>query len=76
MWRFAIVAQWVMNPLVSMRMWVQSLAMLSGLRIQHCHQLALLCPVAVASIQHPAWELAYAADTCPPPKKPYNTHDY
>ena len=30
-----VVAQWVMNP-TSMRMWVQSLASLSGLRIQHC----------------------------------------
>ena len=35
------MAQWVKNPMdiVSMRMQVQSLALLSGLRIQRCHKL-------------------------------------
>ena len=31
------------NPLVSMRMWVQSLALLSGSGIQHCSELWLGC---------------------------------
>ena len=39
-----------------MRVWVQSLALISGLRIQHCHDL-----VAVAPIPPLARELAYAA---------------
>ena len=34
-----IVAQQVKNPVASMRMQIQSLASLSGLRIQHCHNL-------------------------------------
>ena len=34
-----IVAQQVKNLTVSMRMWVQSLALLSGLRIWRCHNL-------------------------------------
>ena len=58
--------------LVSMRMWVWSLALLSGLSIQHCHELwcrsqsssdlALLwCrPVATALMRPIAWELPYA----------------
>jgi len=33
------VAQWLTNPLVSMRMQVRSPASLSGLRIQHCREL-------------------------------------
>ena len=32
------MAQWILAQLVSMRMQVQSLASLSGLRIQHCHE--------------------------------------
>ena len=66
-----------------MRLWVQSLASLSGLRIQHCCELRcksqtwldlallwLLCkPVAVAQIRFLAWELPYAAGVAPSPQK-------
>ena len=34
-----VVAQQLWTQLVSMRMWVRSLALLGGLRIQHCHEL-------------------------------------
>ena len=34
-----VVAQWKQTQLVSLRTWVQSLALLSELRIQHCHEL-------------------------------------
>ena len=34
-----IVAQWVTTRLVFMRMWVWSLALISGLRIWSCHEL-------------------------------------
>ena len=43
-----------------MRMWVQSLASLSGLGIQNCHEL-WCSPAAVASIRLLVWELPYAA---------------
>ena len=33
------MAQWIMNPMVSMRMRVLSLALRSGLRIRHCREL-------------------------------------
>ena len=53
--------------LVSMRMWVQSLALLSGSRIwccqepQHRSQMLLRCRLAtVPPIQPLAWELSYA----------------
>ena len=36
---FPIVAQWKRIRLVSVRMQVQSMASLSGLRIQRCHEL-------------------------------------
>ena len=43
----------------TMRIWVQSLASLSGLRIQHCCE--LWCrPAAAAPIRPLAWELPYA----------------
>ena len=71
---FSIVAQWVKNPLVSLRMWVQSLASLGGLRNWRCCKLqcrsqmqpmALLWlwhRLAAATLIHPlAWELLYAA---------------
>ena len=62
-----------MNQLVCMRTQVQSLALLSGLRIQHCHEmwcrsqtklkpslLWLWCrPPATAPIHPQAWELQY-----------------
>jgi len=42
-----------------MRIWVQSLALISGLRIQHFHE--LWCRLAaIALIQPLAWELPYA----------------
>ena len=51
--------------LVSMRMLVPSLILLSGLRIQHCSDLALLwlwCRLAaIAPIQPLGWEFPYAA---------------
>ena len=34
-----IVAQWVKDLMLSLRMQAQFLALLSGLRIQHCHKL-------------------------------------
>ena len=41
------------------RLWVQSLALLNGLKIWHCHE--LWCrPAAVAPIQPLAWEPPYA----------------
>ena len=47
------------TQLVSMRMWVQSPALLSGLRICHCCE--LWCrPVATAPIGPLAWEPPYA----------------
>ena len=36
---FPIVAQWKRIQLGTMRLWIQSLASLSGLRIGHCHEL-------------------------------------
>ena len=43
-----------------MRLQVQSLALLSGLRIQRCHE--LWCrPVATAPVRPLAWEPPYAA---------------
>ena len=34
------VAQWIKNPdIVSVRTWVQSLALLNGLRVRCCHEL-------------------------------------
>ena len=70
------MAHWVINPISTMMMQVQSLAPLNGLRIQCCRELWyiggghssdlvllwLWCrPVATAFIQHLAWELPYAA---------------
>ena len=69
-----IMAQWLMNPTVSMRMQVESLALLSGLRIWCCCELGVglrrgsdpellwLCrPVATVSIQPLSWEPPCAA---------------
>ena len=45
-----------------MRLWVQSLALLSGLTIRRCRE--LWCrPVATAQIGPLAWEPPYAAGT-------------
>ena len=44
-----VVAQQVTNHLVSMRMWVQSLALLSRLRIQHCRELWCRLQMGVGS---------------------------
>ena len=54
----------------TMTLRVQSLASLSGIRIQHCCELwcrcdsdlALLWPAAIASIRPLTWESPYAAD--------------
>ena len=56
------MAQRVKNPdTVLVRMKVQSLAFLSGLRIQRCHE--LWWRLAAAAPMHPlAWELPYAMD--------------
>ena len=60
------------TQLVFMRMWVQSLALLSGLRICRCYKLqhrsqiwlgfsvAVAWAAAAAPIQPLAWELTYA----------------
>ena len=52
----AIVAQWKQIQLGTIRLWVRSLASLSGLRIQRCHELwyrlqtGLLSGVAMAVV--------------------------
>ena len=70
-----MVAQWKWTQLVSMRMQVQSLVLLSGLwiwgccelwcRSQVCSDLVLLClwhrPAVAAPVRSLAWELPYAA---------------
>ena len=69
-----VVAQWLTIQLGTMRLWVQSLALLSRLRIQCCHELWcrsqtwlgsqllwLWCrPVAAALARPLAWEPPYA----------------
>ena len=69
--------------MVSMRMQVPYLALLTGLRIPHCHKLCCLSHMwldpallglrhrlaAAALIQSPAWELVYAAGVVPKAKK-------
>ena len=51
-----VVAQWKGIQLVSMRIWIQSLASLSGSGIRHCHELwgrlrtQLRSHVAVAAV--------------------------
>ena len=72
-----------MNLLGTMRLWVQSLALLSRLRIQHCHELGVGCRgssnpmllwlwcrlAAVAPIWPLAWEPPYAASEALKSKK-------
>ena len=59
-----------------MRMWVQSLTSLSGLRIQHCHELGCRL-AAVALIQLLAWEVPYDAGVALKSKKtPKNKRHY
>ena len=65
------------SDIVSRRMWVQSLALLSGLRIWHCYKLWLglvllwlWCrPAAAVLIRCLVQELLYGADVPPPQKK-------
>ena len=64
------MAQQLMN-LRSMRMWVQSLVLLSRLRIQCCCELWCRL-VAVAPIGLPAWELLYAEGVALRKKKKFN----
>ena len=68
------MAQWLTNPTRNHEVAVRSLALLSGLRIRHCHELwcrsqtqlgsrvavALFRPVATAPIQPLAWEPPHA----------------
>ena len=75
-----VVAKW---KLVSMSLQVQSLALLSGLRIWRCWELwcglhthlgsgiavAVVWLAAVAPIWPPSWELLYAAGVIPSKKK-------
>ena len=57
--RVPIVAQQLTNPTRNMRLQVRSLALLSGLRIQHCHELCYR-PADVAPIRPLAWEPSHA----------------
>ena len=54
------MAQWKQTQLVPMRTQVQSLALLSALRIWHCHELWGKL-AAIAPTRPLAWELPYAA---------------
>ena len=56
--RVPIVAQWKQTGLISMRMQLWSLASLSGLRIQHCHELGCRSQTRLRSrIAEPRCEL-------------------
>ena len=67
-----VVVQWKQIPLGSMRMWVLSLAALSGLRVWHCRELwcrsqmssdlvSLWCRLAAAApVQPLPWDPPYA----------------
>ena len=57
-----------MNLTINHEVWVQSLVLLSGLRIQHCHKLWHR-PAAVAPIRPLAWEPLYALDAVLKSKK-------
>ena len=69
------MVQWKQIQIRTIRLWVQSLALLSGLRIWHCRELwcrlqtrlgscvAVAQPAVVALIGLLAWELPYAAGT-------------
>ena len=68
---FSLWLSRLQTHLVSMRMWVQSLALLSGLRIQHCNVLWyrlwtwLRSWVAVAvAAAAPIWSLASSCSSC------------
>ena len=66
-----IVAQQVINSIVSMRTQVQFLALLSELRIQCCHE--LWCRSAAAALIQPlVWEPPYATD---PPVLEMRAHE-
>ena len=79
-----IVVQGKQIQLGTMRLWVQSLALFSKLRIKRCHELSrrgsnliLLWlwhrPAAVAPIQLLAWEAPYASGETLKSKKPKQT---
>ena len=77
------MAQWVKTPTISVRMQVRSLALLKGLRIQHCCKLwprsqkwlgsgvAVAVAVACSSSSNstPSLGLSYAADAAVRRKK-------
>ena len=79
--RVPVVAQRVKNLTLSMRMWVQPLALLSDLRIWCCHKLQqrsqssldlawLWCRTAAAALIGPLpWEPPPAAETAPNKKE-------
>ena len=70
LWEFPLLFSGLQTQLVSMRMQAGSLALLSGLRIQCCHELWLWCRlVAVAPIRPLAWEPPYAAHVALKSKK-------
>ena len=70
-----IVAQWKWIWLVSLRMWVRSLASLSGSGIRCCHE--LWCRLAAAAPIWPlAWELPYAAGAALKKKWTKHKKDY
>ena len=58
--RVPVVAQWLTNPTASTKTWVWSLALLSGLRIGHCHELWCRMQAAAAPIRPLAWEPPHA----------------
>ena len=64
-----VVVQWKQIQLGTMRLQIQSLALLGGLRIWHCHELWCRSQtqpgsqVATAPIRPLAWEPSYAAGT-------------
>ena len=78
-----VAVQWEQIRLGTMRLWVRSLALLRGVRIQRCRelwcrlQMRLGSGIAVAvawasscsSDSAPSWELPYAAGAAPKSKK-------
>ena len=53
------VAHWSQTQLVSRRMWVQSLAPLSGLRIQSCHELWYRLQMLWRYCGYVGWQLQF-----------------
>ena len=66
-WGVSTVAQWYQTQLVTMRMWVQPLALLSGLRIQHCPELCCRSQMWLRSClaMVVVWASSYSSDSTP-----------